>query len=352
MAVFLPVVSTGLAIGMLWVADGVNGIKKGIVPALVAGLTLGLSCIVLVKLFPDFVQITGIVAGVMAIISLLLLRVIRGKPLMVKKEKKAIDGSVATDGGAPKMPLWKAVFPWALLVLFCIIISWPSISAWLLNVMGTSNKIPVLADQAVNLKLLNQAYVWVLVSTLISAPFLISSKEQAVKILKLWAKRAWSPTLAAAIFFAIAYVMAWSAKTVIGGKLGFGTGMSDMNMNMIIGSTLAVYLGTALFPAVSPLLGLFGAFVSGSETSSNVMFYGILNKSSDMLNLNFWNIYAGHAVSGGIASGIAPAKIVNASSVIDQKGLDGEVIKKSAVIAIILTVIVGAILFTWVTFFH
>ena len=79
-------------------------------------------------------------------------------------------------------------------------------------------------------------------------------------------------------------------------------------MNMIIGSTLAVYLGTALFPAVSPLLGTLGTFVSGSETSSNVMFYGILNQSTTMLKLNFLNVFSGHAVSGGIASGISPGK--------------------------------------------
>jgi lactate permease len=111
-------------------------------------------------------------------------------------------------------------------------------------------------------------------------------------------------------------------------------------------------LGATIFPAVAPILGLFGAFVSGSETSSNVMFYGILKQTTGTLNLNFMNIYAGHAVSGGIASGIAPAKIVNASSVIDQKGLDGEVIKKSAIVCILLTIIVGLILFTWMTFFH
>ena len=191
-ALFLPVVSTGLAIGMLWIADGMNGVKKGIVPALVAGLTLGLSCILFVRFFPDFVQITGVVAGVMAIISLLLLSVIQGKPLMLKKEKKAIDGVVA-DGGAPKMPFWKAVFPWALLVSFCIIISWPSVSTWLLNVMGSSNKITILADQVVNLKLLNQAYVWVLVSTIISAPILIKSKEQGDKNIEALGKKSLEP---------------------------------------------------------------------------------------------------------------------------------------------------------------
>jgi len=349
-SLFLPIISTGLAIGMLWIADGMEGVKKGIVPALVAGLTLGLTCILFVRFFPDLVTITGVVAGLMAMASLFLLRVVQGKPIFNKKT--APQGAVAADGGMTKnLPLWRAVLPWGLLVVFCVIISWPPMPTILLNIMGSANKIPIIADQVVNLKLLNQAYVWVLVSTILTAPFLIKSKDQGVQIVKLWLKRAWSPTIAAAAFFAIAYIMAWSAKSVIGGKLVFDAGMDAYNMNMVIGSTLAVYLGASLFPLVAPILGLFGAFVSGSETSSNVMFYGILNKSSNMLNLDFWQIFSGHAVSGGIASGIAPAKIVNASSVIDVKGLDGEVIKKSAVVSIILTVLVGIILFCWVTFF-
>ena len=91
-ALFLPIISTGLAIGMLWIADGMNGVKEGIVPAVVAGLTLGLSAIVFVKLFPDLVVITGVVAGLMAILSLVVLRVIQGKPLRIKKGSKSTLG--------------------------------------------------------------------------------------------------------------------------------------------------------------------------------------------------------------------------------------------------------------------
>jgi lactate permease len=204
----------------------------------------------------------------------------------------------------------------------------------------------------VNIKLLNQAYLWVLVSTVLSAPLLISSKKQASQVLRTWLRRAWRPTLAAAIFFAIAYIMFWSSKTIIDGKLTFAPNMSTFNMNMIIGSSLALWLGAALFSAVAPVMGLFGTFVSGSETSSNVMFFNILKDSTTQLNLNFWNIFSGHAVTGGIASGIAPAKIVNASAVIDQKGLDGEVIKKSAIVCILLTIIVCLIMFLWINVIH
>lgn len=343
-SLFLPVISTGISLGMLWVADGITGLKKGFVPAILAGLTLGISAIVFVRLLPSYMTLTGVFSGIMAITVLLLLRVVQGKPVFVRK---AAEKKLATDGGMV-MPLWRALAPWALLVTFCLIISYPAISTSLHKIADPFNMINVAGGKPGDMKWLNQAYTWVLVSTIISAPLLIRSKGEAVKILQVWLKRAWSPTLAAAVFFAIAYVMDWSARSVIGGKL---TAAPDINMNIVIGATLATYLGVMVFPLISPLLGLFGGFVSGSETSSNVMFYGILKKSTSMLNLDFMQIYAGHAVAGGIASGIAVAKIVNAAAVIDKIGMEGEVIRKSALVIILLTLITGAMLWLWITLF-
>ncbi|MCD1294960.1 L-lactate permease [Methanocella sp. CWC-04] len=342
-AIFLPLVSTGFAMGMLWIADGIEGVKKGFVPALIAGGTLGLSCIAFVNLLPvSAIGLVGVFSGLTTIAVLFLIRVIQGKPIFYKT-KVAPRANVLADGPAP-MPLWKAAFPWILLVMFCIVICIPDISAFLHGLLGDSQKIHIVANKYVDLKILNQAYFWVLISTVLSAPFLIRSKEEANKIVRLWLKRAWSPTLAAAVFFAIAYVMDWSAQSVVDGILTFAPGAADFNMNAVIGLTFALFFGAAAFPAISPLLGLFGSFVSGSETSSNVMFYGILKKSTDVLDLDFMNVYSAHAVSGGIASAIAPAKIINAAAVIDKLGIEGEVIQKSAVIAILLTIVTGAVL--------
>lgn len=344
-SLFLPVVSTGLALGMLWVADGIQGLKKGLVPALVAGLTLGLSTILFVRVLPD-VKLVGVCAGLCAIVMLLLLRVVQGKPIFQKKDDKA---KIAADGGdTAAMPLWKAVLPWAVLVIFCVFISIPVITTLLHDATNPINIINIAGGKPGDMKWLAQAYTWVLVSTVITAPFLLKSKAETMNVLKVWIKRAWSPTLAAMVFFAIAYVMDWSARGVVGGKL---TAAPDINMNVIIGATLATYLGVMVFPLVSPLLGLFGGFVSGSESSSNVMFYGILKKSTDMLSLNFLQVYAAHAVAGGIASGIAVAKIVNAAAVIDKIGIEGEVIRKSAAVIFVLTVLVGVMLSLWIVLF-
>lgn len=347
---FLPIVSTGLALGMLWVAEGMKGVKQGFVPAIVAGVTMGVSAILFVRLLPyigiQFIQLVGVFSGLMAIIALFALRIVTGKPIFVKKA--AIDSAKVATDGAVSMPLWKALLPWTLLVLFCIVTSVPFINTGLHNVLGKTQVITIIANKTVDLKILTQAYFWVLVSTIISAPILISSRKQAKQILGTWIRRAWSPTVAAAVFFAIAYVMDWSAQSVVSGKLAYAPGLMDTNMNVVIGATLALFFGAAAFPLISPLLGLFGGFVSGSESSSNVMFNGILKTSTGNLNLDFLKVYSAHAVSSGIASGVAPAKIINAAAVIDHLGIEGEVIRKSAIVAILLTLVVGAILFIWI----
>ena len=344
---FLPVISTGIALAMLWVADGIAGVKKGFFTALVAGLTLGLCAILFVHILPAAaIGLVGVFSGLVTVAVLFLMRKIRGRPLDVAGPA-AIE--TAKEDRKGKMPLWKAALPWLVLVIFCIVISIPVIKSGLPSILGNMQKIPVLADQIVNLNLLSQAYFWVLISTLITAPILIRSKDEVGKITKLWLKRAWSPTLAAMVFFAIAYVMDWSGKSVINGALTFAPGASGMNINVVIGLVLALIFGFA-FPLFSPMLGLFGSFVSGSETSSNVMFYGILKKSTDVLNLNFLQVYAAHLVAGGIASGIAVAKIINAAAVVDKLGIEGEVVRKVAPVAIVLTIITGIMLVLMLVF--
>ncbi|MFZ0005048.1 L-lactate permease [Methanoregula sp.] len=338
---FLPVISTGIALAMLWVADGIAGVRKGFLTALVAGLTLGLCAILFVHVLPAAaIGLVGVFSGIVTVAVLFLMRKIRGRPLDVSEPAEI---AKAREERKNKMPLWKASLPWLALVIFCIIISIPVIQGALLASLGNLQKLHVMADQIVNLKLLTQAYFWVLVSTIITAPFLIRSKDELKKITTVWLKRSWSPVLAAIVFFAIAYVMDWSGKSVINGALTFAPGASGFNMNIVIGTVLALAFGIA-FPLISPSLGLFGSFVSGSETSSNVMFYGILKKSTEMLNLNFIQVYAAHMVAGGIASGIAVAKIINAAAVVDKIGIEGEVVRKVAPFAIVLTIITGIML--------
>ena len=70
----------------------------------------------------------------------------------------------------------------------------------------------------------------------------------------------------------------------------------------------------------------------------------VLDKATSVLHLDFMKVYAAHAAAGGVASGIAVAKILNAAAVIDRCGLEGEVIRKVAPVVIVLTAVIGILL--------
>jgi lactate permease len=115
-------------------------------------------------------------------------------------------------------------------------------------------------------------------------------------------------------------------------------------MNVVLGSTLAAIFGAGyIFVAAS--LGLFGAVVGGSETSSNVLFLKIQRTAAQDVGLTdpqFMTVYGSHAVAGGIASAITPAKINNAVVTIDEShDTESLIMRKHLVIAILLTIATG-----------
>lgn len=73
------------------------------------------------------------------------------------------------------------------------------------------------------------------------------------------------------------------------------------------------------------------------------MFYGIQKRAADSILLaekQFMTIYSSHAVAGGVASAITPAKINNAVMTIETpKGLESLIMKKHLLIAISLTIV-------------
>jgi len=162
-------------------------------------------------------------------------------------------------------------------------------------------------------------------------------------------KRILRPFIAYALFFGVAYVMAWSAMDLSNGAIVLTSTFASMNMNNIVGLTLAVVFGS-MFVFVAPWLGLFGAVVGGSEASSNVMFFPIQHKAVEGVGLTgagqnssaFMTIYGSHANGGGIASAITPSKINNAAATIgaDAK-LESEVMRSNVPIVLVIAFIVG-----------
>jgi lactate permease len=339
-AIFLPLVSTGFAFAILWLVGGKKSMRKGAIPALICGLALALACLGATSL--DYLsgveyvplRIVGVLAGLCAMASLYIYQKLKTH---ASQEPRTVDYPTRKE-------VWRSFSPWIVLTILASIVSIPQIDERLHKALGGADRITIFADQSVDLKVFSQIYTWIFVAVLVSLLTLRPTKKQIKAASKLWLRRFLGPFLTYGLYFSISYVMALSARSIVGGKLGLPD--SALNMNVILGATLASIFGAG-YIFVAAYLGLFGAIVGGSETSSNVLFLKIQKTASDNVGLTeagFMTVYGSHAVAGGIASAVTPAKINNAIVTIDAgKNMESYIMRKHLVVAILLTIATGVL---------
>ena len=337
-AIFLPLVSTGFAFAILWLVGGKKSMRKGAIPALICGLALALACLGATSL--DYLtgveyvplRIVGVAAGLCAMASLYIYQKLKTH---ATQEPRTVDYPTRKE-------VWRSFSPWIALTILASIVSIPQIDERLHKALGGADRITIFADQVVDLKIFSQIYTWIFVAVLVSLLTLRPTKKQVKAASKLWLRRFAGPFLTYGLYFSISYVMALSARNIVGGKLGIPD--SALNMNVILGATLASIFGAG-YIFVAAHLGLFGAIVGGSETSSNVLFLKIQKTASENIGLSdsgFMTVYSSHAVAGGIASAVTPAKINNAIVTIDAgKNMESYIMRKHLVVVILLTVATG-----------
>ena len=83
-----------------------------------------------------------------------------------------------------------------------------------------------------------------------------------------------------------------------------------------------------LYPLIAPWIGALGAFMTGSNTNSNVVFALLQVRTAQLLGYTVAVILAGQTAGAGLASVVAPAKIVVGTSTADLAGREGEVMRK------------------------
>ena len=77
------------------------------------------------------------------------------------------------------------------------------------------------------------------------------------------------------------------------------------------------------------------------------MFTGYNYQTSVIIGANPVIVSASNGVGGGLASVLSPAKIQNAAAVIDEIGIEGEVLRYGVVIAVLITLVVAILTFLW-----
>ena len=82
------------------------------------------------------------------------------------------------------------------------------------------------------------------------------------------------------------------------------------------------------FPIVAPWIGALGAFMTGSNTNSNVVFGALQLRTAELLGFSAVVILAAQTAGAAIASIIAPTKIVVGASTAGMAGEEGLIMRK------------------------
>jgi lactate permease len=119
---------------------------------------------------------------------------------------------------------------------------------------------------------------------------------------------------------------------------------SGMTEALAVGLTL---LAGDLFPLISSWIGALGAFMTGSNTNSNVLFANLQMRAAELLGFTLTVILAAQTTGGAVGSVIAPTKIVVGASPAGMEGQEGLILRRlSGYVAWILAMVSIVV---WVT---
>jgi lactate permease len=133
--------------------------------------------------------------------------------------------------------------------------------------------------------------------------------------------------------------------------VGMAVTMQHAGMTYLLADGIARVAGPA-FPAVAPFIGVLGAFVTGSNTNSNVLFAGLQEQIAILIGVSPLIILAAQTAGGAIGSAFAPAKIIVGCSTVD--GGDGEegrvlraVMRYGLTIVAVLAAVTTVVVYVW-----
>ena len=104
-------------------------------------------------------------------------------------------------------------------------------------------------------------------------------------------------------------------------------------------------VGQELYIVISPIIGVLGSFISGSNTVAVTLFANLQEQAATNLGLNTAIIVAANTIGGSIGNMICVNNVVAACATAGTAGKEGKIIRINAIPCAIYTVIVILVLF-------
>lgn len=117
--------------------------------------------------------------------------------------------------------------------------------------------------------------------------------------------------------------------------------MTHSGMTQIIARGISETVSRELYPLFAPFIGALGAFMTGSNTNSNVVFGALQQETAMLLSLSAPILLAGQTAGASLGSVLAPAKIIVGCSTVGLGGQEGPVIRRMLLLGLVPVVFVA-----------
>ncbi len=129
----------------------------------------------------------------------------------------------------------------------------------------------------------------------------------------------------------------------IGLILGFATLSNYSGMS----ATLALFLAESgrIYPLFAPLLGWFGVFLTGSDTSSNALFAPLQAAVAHQIGVSDALLVAGNSLGGAAGKMISPQSIAVACAAVGLLGREGDLLRATLKVSLVFAAVSGVVIF-------
>lgn len=151
-------------------------------------------------------------------------------------------------------------------------------------------------------------------------------------------KRTWAVSLKQVVPAAIALTFAIAMVQVM---LNSGNNSSGQVGMMVALSTAAANVFQGIWPIVAPFIGILGAFMSGSNTTSNILFSGFQYGVAEQVGISRLVILGLQVVGGAAGNMICVHNVVAACTTVGVLGKEGRVIRTNIIPCVIYALVAG-----------
>ena len=306
----LPFVIACPILMVILVGDGSKALRGSLSAALVAGLSFGLPMIAAAQFVgPTLADVVAATCSLVATFLFALAR--RGREVPVEYQLTNIHHYQGFGG-----PALQIILAWSpfILILVALLLTSQLVPAIYVPLSSVATTVNIYADDpsaTLTFTWIDTPGVIIIVCGIIGGVIQGCSVHELLQVLADTCKQ--------------------MAKTIVT-MLGVLACAKIMGYSGMISSIAAFFVGTlgGLYPLVAPLLGALGTFVTGSGTSSEVLFGNVQLNAAQSIGVNETWLVASNSL--GISAGkmLSPQNIAIGCAACGLVGADGEILGKIA----------------------